>query len=400
MNPLIQKLINEQNAKIPNSSMSGDNLSSQVKMWIPTGSFVFDTFISNGPVGGWPCGRIVELFGKEAIGKSTVTFQAIANVQKMGGVALYFDVEQAGAYEMMDACGVDRENMLYCNATSIEEVFTLLETSLHAIAADKSMKNKPVLAVFDSIAALTTDAEIEAGYENNMNLGGLKPKQLGKGLRKITELLMKTNCCLILINQTRQAIGQLYGDPDIAPGGKAKDFFASLRIKLLGQKKVEVNEGIEDEEWEAMLQEWEAAGGKKAGIPKPKRPSGEKIVVGCDVTAKFLKNKVGLPYRETNFRIMFLQGIKEEDSVREYAKEYGLINKKGGWYEWQDPDSDCPVQAGTKFQENEWNEYFNDEDVFNWLKLKIQGKIIKKLDKKVFTDPNTKISTSAIAKDE
>lgn len=400
MNPLIQKLINEQNAKIPNSAMSGDNLSSQVKIWIPTGSFVFDTFISNGPVGGWPCGRIVEIFGKEAIGKSTVCFQAIANCQKMGGVALYFDVEQAGAYEMMDACGVDRKNMLYCNATSIEEVFTLLETSLTAIGQDKSMKGKPVLAIIDSIAALTTDAEIEAGYENNMNLGGLKPKQLGKGLRKITEMLTKTNCCLILVNQTRQAIGQLYGDPDIAPGGKAKDFFASVRIKLLGQTKVEVNEGIEDDEWEAILEEWESAGGKKSGIPKPKRPTGEKITVGCDVKAKFLKNKVGLPYRETNFRIMFLQGIKEEDSVREYAKDFGLISKTGGWYTWNDPDSDCPVQAGTKFQESDWQKFYNEEDIYNWLKLKIQTKIIKKLDKKVFTDPSTKISTSAIAKDE
>lgn len=380
MNPFLKKLIDKQNEVVPNSSMSGLDLSSKVSLWIPTGDIKFDTIISNKEEGGWPCGRVVEIYGKESIGKTTLVLNGIKNCQEMGGIGIFYDVEQAGAFEMMEACGVNREELIYNNSTSIENIFESLEVTLKEIAKEKSFKDKPVICIVDSLAATVTDAEIEAGYENNMNLGGLKPKQLGKALRKISPFLKEANCCLILLNQIRQTLGISFGDPDIAPGGKAKDFFASLRIKLQGQKKIEMTDNlISDEEFEEILNKWKLEG-KKAGEPKPKKPKGKPLVLGCDVTAKLVKNKVGIPHRETQFRIMFLEGIKEEKTLLDFLEEYNYITKSGAWYTWQDPDKDCPISLGDKFQEKNWEEYVSDADLYLWIKSKIHKHEIKKID--------------------
>lgn len=398
MNPLIKKLIEKQNAAVPNSSMSGSDLSSEVKIWIPTGDYKLDITISNKEQGGWPCGRVVEIFGKESIGKTTLVLNGMKNCQAMGGIGIFYDVEQAGAFEMMEACGVDRENMIYNNSTSIEDVATSLEETLKEISKEKSMKNKPVLCIIDSIAALVTDAELEAGYENNMNLGGLKPKQLGKFLRKISPFLKEANCCLILLNQMRQTIGISYGDPDVAPGGKAKDFFASLRIKLLGMKKIEVAEAVmTDEQYLQIVEDWKA-GGKEG--PKPKRPKGEGLVLGCDVNAKLIKNKVGIPHRETTFRIMFLQGVRESKTLLDFLEDNDYVAKSGAWYTWLDPDKDCPIPDGEKFQEKGWEEYLSDYDVYEWVKAKIRKKTIKKIDMSKIKEDDLQESEFDLGEDE
>ena len=379
MNPFIKKLVAKQNEILPNSSMLGNELTSKVKYWIPTGDYKLDVTISNKEAGGWPCGRVVEIYGPESIGKTTLVLNGIKNCQEMGGIGIFYDVEQAGAIEMMKACSVNTDELIYNNSTSIEDIGSSLEETLKTIIKEPGMSDKPVLCVIDSIAALVTDAEIEAGYENNMNLGGLKPKQLGKMLRKISPFLKDSNCCLIMLNQMRQAIGISYGDPDIAPGGKAKDFFASLRIKLLGKKKIEVAENlITDEEFEILLENWKL-NGKKAGEPKPKKPKGKPLVLGCDVTAKLIKNKIGIPHRETQFRIMFLEGIQEQKTLLDFLEEENYITKSGAWYTFQDPDGDCPISNGEKFQEKNWNEYLEDFDFYEWIKSKIRKKTIKKI---------------------
>lgn len=210
---IFAKLIAEQNSISPGAAIAGDEMFSAVKMWIPTGSTILDTIIANKPDGGWPAGRTVEIYGQESIGKSTLVFSGLANVQKMGGIAMYFDVEQAGSQEMMENNGVDLSRLIVSKLTSIEEIFKVLEKNLQTIINTKSYKDKPVLVCMDSLAQMTTDAELEADYDFNMNINLKKAVQIGKALRKITPYLNEANACLIIINQLRDAPGVTYGDP-------------------------------------------------------------------------------------------------------------------------------------------------------------------------------------------
>jgi recombination protein RecA len=186
---------------------------SAVTMWIPTGSTILDTTISNQPNGGWPAGRTVEIYGQESIGKSTLVYSGLANTQKMGGIAMYFDVEQAGSKEMMENNGVNLKQLIVSKLTSIEDIFGVLEKNLQTIINTKAYRDKPVLICMDSLAQMTTDAELEAGYDHNMNISLKKAVQIGKALRKITPYLTQANACLIIINQLRDMPGVSYGDP-------------------------------------------------------------------------------------------------------------------------------------------------------------------------------------------
>lgn len=210
---IFSQLIKEQNVLFPGAAASGDQMFSNVKIWVPTGSATLDTIISNQQTGGWPCGRIIEVYGQEAIGKSTLAFQAMANTQKMGGVPIYFDVEQAGSKDMMKACGVDMNRIIISGLTSVEEIFAAMEQNLTTIINSKTYKDKPVFIVVDSLAQMTTDGEIEAGFEANMNITLAKAKAIGKALRKISPFLRKANACLYIVNQLRDAPGVTYGDP-------------------------------------------------------------------------------------------------------------------------------------------------------------------------------------------
>jgi recombination protein RecA len=207
------QLIGEQNALFPGAAVTGDDMFSDVKIWIPTGSCILDTIISNQPTGGWPCGRVVEVYGQEAIGKSTLAFQAMANCQKMGGIPIYFDVEQAGSRDMMQACGVDLSRTIISGLTSVEEIFAAMEQNLTTIINSKTYKNKPIFICLDSLAQMSTDAEVEAGFEANMNIALAKAKQIGKGLRKISPFLRKANAVLYIVNQLRDKPGVMFGDP-------------------------------------------------------------------------------------------------------------------------------------------------------------------------------------------
>jgi len=207
------KLISEQNRAVPGSATTGTEMFSTVRMWIPTSSVIMDTILSNKETGGWPVGRTIELYGEESIGKSTLTFAAMAQTQQMGGLAIYYDVEQAGSQEMMKANGVDLSRLIISNCTSVEEIFSTLETTLTTIINTKELRGKPIFVCMDSLAQMSTDAEIDSDYEHNMNIDLKKAKQMGKCLRKITPFLNKANACLIIINQLRDKPGVTYGDP-------------------------------------------------------------------------------------------------------------------------------------------------------------------------------------------
>jgi len=331
---IFSQLITEQNNLFTGAAASGADMFSDVKMYISTGSAIFDTVISNKEVGGWPCGRIVEVFGEEAIGKSTLAFQAMANCQKMGGIPIYFDVEQAGSREMMKACGVDLNRLIISGLTSIEEVFGAMEQNLTTIINNKAYKDKPIFIVIDSLAQMTTDAEVEADYDNNMMLNTLKAKQIGKALRKISPFLRKANACLYIVNQTRSKIGVMFGDPTTTTSGKALPFAASLRIKLLGKSPVVIPDPFVEQEWEKMLKqyefevkEWQDRGKLGSKPEKPKKPKGDEVIIGYQVTARTEKNKIGPPKREAEFTIIFSQGIMEEDAWLDYGVKYNVIRQ-------------------------------------------------------------------------
>jgi recombination protein RecA len=210
---IFSQLIEQQNKIVPHSAESGDQMFAKVSSWNSTGSCVLDTIISNKKTGGWPGGRTVELYGQESIGKSTLIFSSFAQAQKEGGIGIYFDAEQAGSEEMMKNNGVDLSRLIVSNLTSIEEIFAVLEQNLNTIASAKAYKGKPVVICMDSLAQMTTDAELESGYDFNMNINLKKAMQLGKALRKIVPYLNKANASLIIINQLRDAPGVTYGDP-------------------------------------------------------------------------------------------------------------------------------------------------------------------------------------------
>ena len=213
LDDVLAQLIQGQNKIAPSSAVTGDEMFATVRTYIPTASMILDTILSNKEEGGWPAGRTIELYGEESIGKSTLCFAAMAQTQKKGGLAIYYDVEQAGSQEMMKANGVDLGRLIISNLTSIEEIFSTLESNLTTIIGSKELRGKPIFICMDSLAQMSSDAEIEANYDHNMNVDLKKAKQLGKALRKITPLLNKANACLMIINQLRDRPGISFGDP-------------------------------------------------------------------------------------------------------------------------------------------------------------------------------------------
>ncbi len=385
LDSIFDKLIEDQNKLVPGSSASGEQMFAAVNNWIGTGAMVLDTVISNKPEGGWPVGRTIEIYGEESIGKSTLMFSGMAGVQAQGGVAIYYDVEQAGSQEMMKACGVDLRRLIISNLVSIEEIFKTLEKTLTTIINTKELKGKPVLVVMDSFAQMTTDAEVEAGYEFNMNVSTKKAVQMGKALRKITPFLNKANACLIVINQTREKIGVSFGDPTVTPGGKALKFAASVRVQLMGKTPVKIMDPNVEREYRAKVVEWdeecrkwkEAGGSKGTGLPKPKkpdRPKGDEIIVGYDIIAKTIKNKVGPPKREAEFRIVFLQGVVEEPVWLDYAIKFGLVDMVNSFtFKINNPKFD--YVGG--FVRDKWLEVLSDVELYDFVKENIRKNLIR-----------------------
>ena len=211
------QMVKDHESIAPGSATTGDKMFAEVKTWINTGSDILDTIISNDKnCGGWPTGRTIELYGEEAIGKSTLVFTGFAKVQKAGGIAIYFDIEQAGARNMMEACGIDMHRLIYSNNSGLEEIFQAIEKNLNTIINSGLFKDKPVLVALDSLAQMMPEAEIEGNFDFNMNISLKKAIQLGKAIRKITPLLNKANACLIIINQLRDTPGG-YGDTCVDP---------------------------------------------------------------------------------------------------------------------------------------------------------------------------------------
>lgn len=268
-------------------NLATDMSPTHVKRWVSTGSVQLDYAISNRKEGGCPEGRIIEIYGPPSIGKSHIAAQICRACQKMGGIAVYIDTENAVNPENLSQLGVDvSKRFIYVETGCVEDTFTVIDSIVSKVKV--SAKDVPVVVIWDSVAATPAKAELEADYDKDSI--GLQARQLSKGFRKITQVIGNQNITLVCLNQIRTKIGVMYGDPMTTSGGLALPFHASVRISLTGGKRLE--------------------------DPKTKE------LIGIEVNAYLLKNKVASPFRKVSFQIHFGKGIIEHEELFDVLRAY------------------------------------------------------------------------------
>lgn len=274
--------------------------------WISTGSSLLDLAISNRPNGGIPVGRITEITGMEASGKSLISAHLLANTQKQGGLAVYIDTENALNEEFARAIGIDVKEMLYIQLETVEDIFEVIESIVMKVR--ESSRDRLVTICVDSVAAATTKLEQAADYEKD-GWATAKALVLSKAMRKITQLIGRQRICLVFTNQLRQKLGVSFGDPWTTSGGKALQFHASCRLRLkgIGQITNKVND--------------------------------KKQVIGIKTRAQVVKNRMGPPLKTAEFDIRFESGIDDYGSWLHLLKEYKMVKQGGSWYTYTDTDT-------------------------------------------------------------
>ncbi len=266
----------------------GDPASRMNVETIPTGSISLDIALG---LGGIPKGRVIEIYGPESSGKTTVTLHMIAEVQKRGGICGFIDAEHALDPAYAKNIGVDVDNLYISQPDNGEQALEITETMVRSGAID--------LVVVDSVAALVPKAELE-GDMGDAHVG-LQARLMSQALRKLTGAIGKTNCTVVFINQLREKVGVFYGNPQVTTGGNALKFYSSVRMEIKKVDSIKVN--------------------------------GE--VVGNRTRAKIVKNKVAPPFKEAEFDIMFGEGISFVGDLLDLATEIDVINKSGAWYAYQ-----------------------------------------------------------------
>lgn len=255
---------------------------------IPTGNLLIDRALG---VGGFPRGRIIEVFGPESSGKTTLTLTVIAQAQKLGGLAAFIDVEHALDPQYAQKLGVNMDDLLVSQPSSGEEALQICETLVRSNAID--------VIVLDSVAALVTKQELDG--EIGDSTVGAQARLMSAAMRKLTSFIAKARTCCIFTNQIREKIGVMFGSPETTPGGRALKFFSSVRVDIRRIGQIKSTDGV---------------------------------VTGNRTKIKIVKNKVAPPFTEAEFDIMYAEGISSVGSLLDLALEYEIVIKRGSWFSY------------------------------------------------------------------